>query len=328
MKKGGKIILSVCGAAVVATGILAAVGWHYVMSPLVKIESERYVKVYPEESPSAVADKVQEAAGCDVRGFRWLERRAASFKAGNYAVRPGDSMRDVWRRLLSGNQTPVRIVVPAARTFGPVAGALGRTLMADSTAFAAVLNRPEQMAQLIPNTYEVYWTMTPNDFLKRMEKEFERYWNADRRAKAEAQGLTPAEVATLASIVDEETAQNAEKPLVAGLYLNRLHKGMLLQADPTVKYALGDPTLRRILFEHLNVESPYNTYLHPGLPPTPIRIPSVQALEAVLNPAKHTYLYMCAREDFSGFHNFAVTLKEHNANARRYQAALNARGIR
>lgn len=328
MKKGGKNILSVCGAAVVATGILAAVGWHYVMSPLVKIESERYVKVYPDESPAAVADKVHEVAGCDVRGFRWLERRAASFKAGNYVVRPGDSMREMWRRLLSGNQTPVRIVVPAARTFGPVAGALGRTLMADSTAFAAVLNRPEQMAQLIPNTYEVYWTMTPNDFLKRMEKEYERYWNADRRAKAEAQGLTPAEVATLASIVDEETAQNTEKPLVAGLYLNRLHKGMLLQADPTVKYAVGDPSLRRILFDHLNVESPYNTYLHPGLPPTPIRIPSVQALEAVLNPAKHSYLYMCAREDFSGFHNFAFTLKEHNANARRYQAALNARGIR
>jgi len=328
MKKGSKIVLSVCGAAVVAAGAVAAIGWHYVMSPLVKTESEHYVKLYPDDAPAVVAEKVQEAAACDVRGFRWLERRAASFKAGNYAVRPGDSMRDVWRRLLSGNQTPVRIVVPAARTFGPVAGALGRTLMADSTAFAAVLNRPEQMAQLIPNTYEVYWTMTPDDFLKRMEKEYERFWNAERRAKAEAQGLTPKGVATLASIVDEETAQNSEKPVVAGLYLNRLHKGMLLQADPTVKYAVGDPALRRILFEHLKVESPYNTYLHEGLPPTPIRIPSVQAMEAVLNPAKHSYLYMCAREDFSGFHNFAVTLKEHSANARRYQAALNARGIR
>ena len=140
-------------------------------------------------------------------------------------------------------------------------------------------------------------------------------------------GLTPNEVATLASIIDEETANNGEKPMVAGMYLNRLKKGMLLQADPTVKFALGDFTLRRILNKHLEVDNPYNTYKYPGLPPGPIRVPSVQGLEAVLNPAQSNYLYMCAKEDFSGTHNFACTLAEHLQNARRYQQALNQRGI-
>ena len=328
MKKTGKIILWVCGIVVALLGAAAAVGWYFVMSPLVNVEEEQTVKVWPNESAQTIVDRVGETAQCDVRGLRWLTLRSAAFRPGNYAIRKGDSMRTVWRRLLSGNQTPVKIVVPSARTFAPVAGALGYRLMADSVDFAAVLSRPEQMARIIPNTYEVYWTLTPDEFLRRMEREYEHFWNDDRKKKAESVGLTPDEVAVLASIVDEETAQADEKPLVAALYLNRLKKGMLLQADPTVKYAVGDPTLKRILFEHLKVESPYNTYLHTGLPPTPIRIPSVQALEAVLNPAHHNYLYMCAREDFSGYHNFAFTLAEHNANARRYQAALNARGIR
>ena len=328
MKKTCKKILIAAVVAVVVTGAVGAAGWYYVMSPLVKLDEERTLQIRPDEGAEAVVEKVREAAQCDVRGFCWLTRRSAVFRAGNYSVRPGDSMRDIWNRLLSGNQTPVRIVVPSARNFGSLAGVLGQRLMADSAQFAAVLTRPEQMAHIIPNTYEVWWTLSPDEFLQRMEKEYARYWNDERRKKAQAVGLTPDEVATLASIVDEETAQVDEKPLVAGLYLNRLRKGMLLQADPTVKYAVGNPTLRRILFEHLKTESPYNTYLHTGLPPTPIRIPTVQALEAVLNPAQHNYIYMCAREDLSGYHNFATTLTEHNANARRYQAALNARGIK
>ena len=164
--------------------------------------------------------------------------------------------------------------------------------------------------------------------MKRLKQEYDRYWNEQRRQKAQAQGLTPLEVSVLASIVDEETAKNDEKPIVAGLYLNRLHRGMLLQADPTVKFALNDPTIRRILFSHLEIDSPYNTYKNEGLPPGPIRVASLQALESVLNPTQHDYLYMCAKEDFSGYHNFAVTNAQHAANARRYQQALNQRGIR
>ena len=170
--------------------------------------------------------------------------------------------------------------------------------------------------------------MTPEQFVARMLKEHKRFWNSTRLAKAKAQGLTPDEVMTLASIVDEETAKDDEKPMVAGLYLNRLKRGMLLQADPTVKFALGEFELRRILYVHLQTDSPYNTYRYAGLPPGPIRIPSMSAIESVLNPERHPYIYMCAKEDFSGYHNFASTLTQHNANARRYQQALNKRGIR
>ena len=180
----------------------------------------------------------------------------------------------------------------------------------------------------LPNTYEVYWDIKPERLMIRFMEERRKFWNNERLAKAEKLGLTKEEVATLASIVDEETNNNEEKPIVAGLYLNRLKRGIPLQADPTVKYALGDPTRRRILNKDLEVESPYNTYKNTGLPPGPIRIATTQALESVLNYKKHDYLYMCAKEDFSGTHNFAKTLGEHNANARRYQQALNARNIK
>ena len=260
-------------------------------------------------------------------------------KPGNYAIRPGDSMRDICLRLLSGNQTPVRLVVPSVRTLDRLAGAVGKQLMTDSTAVISLLTDAHFLDSLgytpetapcifIPNTYEVYWTMTPEQFVERMLKESRRFWNDSRLAKAKAQGLTPNEVITLASIVDEETAKDDENPMVAGLYLNRLKRGMLLQADPTVKFALGEFELRRILHVHLQADSPYNTYQYAGLPPGPIRIPSLSAIESVLAPAKHSYLYMCAKEDFSGYHNFATSLTQHNANARRYQQALNKLGIR
>jgi UPF0755 protein len=170
--------------------------------------------------------------------------------------------------------------------------------------------------------------MDANQFMDRMLKENKIFWTEQRLKKAEAIGLTPVQVATLASIVEEETAVNEEKPMVAGLYINRLKKGMLLQADPTVKFSLKEFGLRRILFKHLEVDSPYNTYKYAGLPPGPIRIPSIAGIESVLNYAHHNYLYMCAKEDFSGTHNFAVTSAQHAANARKYQQALNRRGIR
>ena len=164
--------------------------------------------------------------------------------------------------------------------------------------------------------------------MKRMKKEHDRFWNAERTGKAASIGLTPEEVCTVASIVEEETANKAEKPIVAGLYINRLHAGMLLQADPTVKFALQEFGLRRILHKHLEADNPYNTYKHQGLPPGPIRIASIDGIDAVLNYTHHDFLYMCAKEDFSGTHNFAVTWNEHLANARRYQRALNQRNIK
>lgn len=201
--------------------------------------------------------------------------------------------------------------------------------LTDSLTCARLGYTPQTIACLfIPNTYEVYWDMTLDQFLARMTKEKDRFWNDERRQKAKDIGLTPEEVVTLASIVDEETAKNDEKPIIAGLYMNRLKRGMLLQADPTVKYAVGDFTLQRILYRHLEVDSPYNTYKYAGLPPGPLRIPSIRAIDGVLNYTHHNYLYMCAKEDLSGRHNFARTLAEHSRNAQRYQSALNRLHIR
>ena len=180
----------------------------------------------------------------------------------------------------------------------------------------------------VPNTYEVYWDTPVEKFLDRMKKESDRFWNSERKAKADKLQLNPVEVITLASIVDEETANNAEKPMIAGMYYNRLKQHMPLQADPTIKFALQQFELRRIYTKLLSVVSPYNTYRNEGLPPGPIRIPSVAGIDAVLNLVHHDYLYMCAKEDFSGTHNFAKTYPEHLANAAKYSAALDARGMK
>lgn len=332
----GLIVLLVAAAA----GYIA---YNKVLAPQVSGAETSYIQVYPEDNTSTVASKVASVEGMGsmtafaplMKYYKYDER----VKPGNYAIRPGDSMRDICLRLLSGNQTPVRLVIPSVRTLDRLAGAVGKQLMTDSAAIAAILTDHHLIDSLgytaetfptlfLPNTYEVYWTMSPEQFIARMKKEHDIFWNTDRKKKAQAQGLTPIEVTTLASIVDEETNKNDEKPLVAGLYLNRLKRGMLLQADPTVKFAHGKFDLRRILLAHLTIDSPYNTYKYAGLPPGPIRIPSIAAIESVLNPTKHSYIYMCAKEDFSGYHNFASTLGQHNANARRYQQALNQRGIK
>ena len=313
------------------------------MAPVVKNEQVVYIQVHPTDDVQRVGDMLASVVEFEtMAGFAPLMKHYKydqRVKAGNYAIRPGDSMRDICLRLLSGNQTPVKLVIPSVRTLDRLAGTVGKQLMADSASVMALLADKHFLDSLgytsatapcmfIPNTYEVYWTMTPEQFVARMLKESKRFWNDTRLAKAKAQGLTPNEVITLASIVDEETAKDDEKPMVAGLYLNRLKRGMLLQADPTVKFALGDFELRRILYAHLQADSPYNTYKYAGLPPGPIRIPSMSAIESVLSPAKHSCIYMCAKEDFSGYHNFATTFTQHNANARRYQQALNKLGIK
>ena len=344
MKKITCIISVLIVLFIAALGI-GYTGYKWMVAPLPTATETTYIYVYPTDNIQSVKDKITSALDTDngsLPGFDALMKYydyADRIKPGYYAIRPGDSMRTLCLRLLSGNQSPVRLIVPSVRTLDRLAGAVGKQLMTDSATIMSTLTDAHLIDSLgytpasfpalfIPNTYEVYWTMTPEQFVSRMVKEHGRYWNASRMAKAKAQGLTPNEVITLASIVDEETNKDDEKPQVAGLYLNRLHRGMLLQADPTVKFAMGDFELRRILFVHLETDSPYNTYKYAGLPPGPIRIPSIAAIESVLNPAKHSYLYMCAKEDFSGYHNFATTLSQHNANARRYQQALNKRGIK
>jgi UPF0755 protein len=216
---------------------------------------------------------------------------------------------------------------------------LSSQLMLKSSELDALLNdadfcrslgfTPEDIhAMFIPNTYNVYWNISAASFMQRMKREYNAFWSEARREKASEIGISLVEVSTLASIVEEESSELSEYPTIAGVYINRLHRNIPLQADPTIKYALGNFSLTRILNSHLTIESPYNTYLHLGLPPGPIRIPSIYAIDAVLNYQPHNYLFMCARDDFSGYHSFAATASEHNRNASRYHAALNRHRVR
>ena len=263
----------------------------------------------------------------------------AHIRPGRYDVGSGTSTLQVFRSLRNGRQTPVRLTIPVLRTNRDLAEFLGKNFQAKTADFEAILQDSSILAAydktpatvmclFVPNTYEIFWTSSPKAVIARMHKEYQNFWNEKRTMEAKLLGLTPDQVTTVASIVEQETAYNPEKPMVAGMYLNRLKQNMPLQADPTVKFALGDFTLRRILNQHLRVNSPYNTYKQKGLPPGPICIPSVESINAVLHRAEHDYLYMCAKEDFSGSHNFATTYAEHQKNAAKYTAALNARGIR
>ena len=190
------------------------------------------------------------------------------------------------------------------------------------------LNSQNVMVMFIPNTYELYWNTSAEKLFERMNHEYKKFWNEERTDKAAAVGLTTVEISILASIVQSETNKKDEMARIAGTYINRLNKGMLLQADPTVVYALGDFTIKRLLSKHLEIDSPYNTYKYTGLPPGPITIPDATTIDKVLNYEKHDYLFFCAREDLSGYHAFAKTLAEHSANAKKYQKALDKMNIR
>lgn len=258
-------------------------------------------------------------------------------KSGAYMIEPGQKALDVAKRLKHGQQTPVKVTFNNIRTLDNLAERVAAQMefsedeflaVADSLASAEGISRKEVPALFLPDTFEAYWNESPHKFIARLKSHYDKFWNDERLGKAKAMNMTPIEVSTVASIVEEETNKADERPKVARLYLNRLKKGMKLQADPTVKFAVGDFTLRRITGEHLKVKSPYNTYLFAGLPPGPIRIPEAKTIDGVLNAPMHNYIYMCAKEDFSGYHNFATDYATHRENARRYQKALDARGIK
>jgi len=312
------------------------------LRPCFSLNETAYIYVRPTTSEADICQQLQtEAQARTVIGWKMASRLTGfTPRTGRYAVEPGDAMLNVFRRIKNGIQTPVRFTIPSVWTLDRLAGVMAGKLMLDSTEVAEALRDSAYVAQwnystatlpalFIPNTYELYWDVSLEAFMQRMIRENETFWKQEQRNELAARlEMTHEEVVTLASIVDSETANNGEKPRVAGLYLNRLKQHIPLQADPTVKFAVGDFGLRRIRGEHLRIESPYNTYRHEGLPPGPIRIASIAGIDAVLHHENHTYLYMCAKEDFSGTHNFASNYAQHKANARRYQQALNARGIR
>lgn len=261
-------------------------------------------------------------------------------KPGRYLIKKDMGNREALLMLRAGRQTPVKLTFNNIRLKSELAYKLCRHLEADSVAFKKMLNDQALVKQLgfdtttimcmfLPNTYELYWNTSAQELLSRMNKEYKKFWTEERIQKAASINFTPVQVSILASIVQAEQAQKAdERPKVAGLYINRLKTGMPLQADPTLKFGLKNFGLKRILKVHMEVDSPYNTYKHPGLPPGPINLPSISSLNAVLNYEKHDYLYMCAKEDFSGYHNFADDFNDHLKNARLYQKALNAANIR
>ena len=261
-----------------------------------------------------------------------------NLKPGRYRLKKGMTNRTLINLIKSGNQEPVKLKFQNIRKKENFAAYLASNLEADSLSFISVLdstdlitkygfNRDNIYAMFIPNTYEMYWNVSPVDFFERMHKEYEKFWNAERKQKAASLNLTPAQVYTLASIVDAEALYDKEMPIIAGLYLNRLNKGILLQADPTVIFANNDFTVKRVTGKLLQVQSLYNTYKYAGLPPGPIMMPSINAIDAVLNKEDNNYIYMCAKEDFSGYHNFAETKAQHEINAKKYREALNKKNI-
>lgn len=256
--------------------------------------------------------------------------------AGAYKISNGELLIKIARNIKLGRQTPVKVVWNNLRSFDQLAQRIDECLEIDSLAFTEssrrILNQrgvsdAEMIGYFLPNSYEFYWTASADDVVNKLLSAYDEFWNDERIKKASDLNLTPIEVATIASIVEEETAKSDEKPVVARLYLNRLQKGMKLQADPTIRFALNDFNIKRVTGKDLTVVSPYNTYMYQGLPPGPIRNVEASTIDMVLNAPKHNYIFMCAKEDFSGYHNFATTYAEHQINAKRYQSELNKRAV-
>ena len=322
--------------------IFAGSAYYLFFSRTFKITETGHVYIDRDDTADSVYYKILQAGNpSTMAGFKLLSnyyQYDKTVKTGHYAISPKDDIYHLFRRISRGRQTPVNLSFNNVRTREKLAAVLSKQLMMDSTEIAQKLYdstfcagqgfKEETIISLfIPNTYEIYWNITSEVFFGRMQKEYKNFWNDQRLKRAQEIGFTPTEVMTIASIVEEETNNEKEKPMVAGLYINRLHQDMPLQADPTVKFGLQEFSLHRIRGNHLTVDSPYNTYKNKGLPPGPIRIPSIKGIESVLNYAHHNYIYMCAKEDFSGTHNFASTFAEHQANAKKYWQALNKRKI-
>ncbi len=277
----------------------------------------------------------------NIKVLEWVAEKKhypSLVKPGRYVFEKDLSYVELINILRSGRQSPVKITLHNIRTLNDLAGRAGGKIEADSSGIMTFLSDPVNystdgftrenvISVFIPDTYEFFWNTSAKGFYSRMLKEYRKFWNDDRLARAKAENLTPVEVAILASIIDDEVAKADEKPRIAGVYLNRLRRGIPLQACPTIKFAMNDFTITRVLKKYLDVDSPYNTYKHNGFPPGPIGCPTVEGIDAVLNAEKHDYLFFAAKADFSGYHNFSRTLSEHNRYAALYQKELNKKKI-
>jgi len=333
------------GTLIVVVAVAAGLGYTYyrkIYCPNTVAGPQAFVHI-PTGSSFDDVVSILDAGGFlrDKNSFVWVATRMkypSMVLPGRYAIHGGMNNKDLVVLLRSGRQAPVQLVFNTIRFKQQLAARVAATLEADSQSVMNLLSDEGYLETLgldtatclslfIPNTYEFYWNTSADQFMQRMRREYDRFWTADRKEKARAAGLSRPQVSVLASIVEQETQQQDEKPLIAGVYINRYRKGWKLEADPTLVYALGDFSVRRVLSRYKAIDSPYNTYLHEGLPPGPICIPSISSIDAVLNFTEHRYMYFCARHDFSGYHVFARSYAEHLSNARRFHQELNKRKI-
>ncbi len=341
-----KLLLLVVLIAAVVGGTKLFSLYQRVYWPNVNIDSgEAYFYISTGSDLENVAGKL-ESKGLIINrhSFEWLAERknysGGLIVPGKYKLTDGMNNDALIDHLRAGNgRLEVQVTFNNIRTLQEFAGIVGKQLEPDSTTIARQLLSPEThqhygfnehtfLTMFVPNTYHFDWATGVEEITGRMAAEFRRFWTDERKQKARNIALSQSEVVILASIVEaEQRLHKTERARIAGLYLNRLHRGMKLQSDPTVVYAIGDFTINRVLTKHLSFDHPYNTYIYSGLPPGPILVPDISSVDAVLNAEQHNYIFMCAKEDFSGLHNFSTNLRQHNIYAQRYRDALNKRKI-
>lgn len=341
-----KIILSILLVVVLGGAYVVYDMYQKVYQPNVTLKNSNspYFYIYSHFTFDDVINSLYENGIIINRtSFKWVAEKKSNFinniKPGRYKLIEGMSNNELVDLLRSGEQEPVKVTFSNARTITDLAGKVTKNLECDSVDLYQLLSDKEFVSKygfntitiltlFLPNTYEFYWNTSAEAFVKRMAEEYKKFWTDERKAKARTLNLSQSEVAILASIVQaEQSVHRDERPKIAGLYINRLREGMLLQSDPTVVYGIGDFSINRVLTKHLEINTPYNTYIHKGLPPGPINLPEISSLDAVLNYEKHNYIYMCAKEDFSGYHAFATNYNQHLINARKFQRELNRRKI-
>ena len=340
-KKRNRIVVIILAVVLAVGGYFSFKFYHTYFAPNVTAkEKYLYVKtgyVFEDLVTDLRYKEVLNDTGTFLQAAEKMNLQG-TLKPGKYRLKEGMNNRTLINMLKAGNQEAVKLKFQNIRKIEGLASLLAKNLEPDSAAFMRLLDsaayaekfgftKETVYTMFIPNTYEMWWNTSPEEFFEKMNGEYLKFWNAERRKQAAALGLDPIKATILASIVDAEALYDKEMPTIAGLYLNRLERGILLQADPTVIFANNDFTVKRVTGELLRVDSRYNTYKYAGLPPGPINMPSINAIDAVLNKEDNNYLYMCAKEDFSGYHNFAATVQEHNINAKKYREALNKRNI-
>ena len=339
-----KRLIKISIVAILLIGVLAAIGAQRIFGSNTLHKEAKDIYIPSQSTLQDVSNILSEEKIIkNVSSFEWvagLMKYEAKVKPGKYKLIPDLSNRELISQLRLGAQEPVKVTISTARKISDVAGVVANKIEADSLSILEAFTAPSFLSahdlteesvigSIIPNTYEVYWTQSPEEFAERMVKEYEKFWKQKNRlSAAEELGMSKLEIATLASIVEKESIQNEERPVIAGLYLNRIRQNIPLQADPTVVYGVGDFTIRRVLNKHLAHESPYNTYLHSGLPPGPICLPSISSIDAVLDADQHDYLFMCAKPGYNGSHLFAKSNAEHERNANVYRRWLNNQGIK